>query len=113
MLNNINTIFQENITLIAKLDKAIYYFRKQQHDIALGIIMDSMDQIKHSIEAIIVDKDYFNLVSTDSVIEMLSAVLESLKKEDYILLADLLEMQMVSFLCGVQELIISKEDVGL
>ena len=112
MLNNINTIFQENITLIAKLDKAIYYLRKQQHDIALGIITDSMDQIKDSIEAIIVDKDYFNLVSTDSVIEMLSAVFQALKKEDYILLADLLEMQMVSFLCGVQELIISKEDVG-
>ena len=43
--------------------------------------------------------------------EMLGAILEAYRKENYILLADLLEMQMVSFLCGVQELIISKEEV--
>lgn len=112
MTNNIKDIFEQNIVLLVQLDKAIYHSRRQQHDIALGIIADSMDQIKHSIEAIITNKEYFNLVSTDSVIQMLSGVLDAIKKEDYILLADLLEMQMVSFLCGVQELIISKEEMG-
>lgn len=112
MTNNIRSIFQLNTTLITSLDKAVYYFHRQEHDIALGIVADSMDNIKHSIEAIIMDKDYFNLISTDSVIEMISNIFDALKKENYILLADLLDMQMVSFLCGVQEVIISKEEIG-
>lgn len=112
MTNKIRSIFQLNITLITSLDKAVYYFRRQEHDTALGIVADSMDNIKQSIEAIIMDKDYFNLISTDSVIEMISNVFNALKKENYILLADLLDMQMISFLCGVQELIISKEEIG-
>lgn len=111
MTDNIRKIFKRNIYLLGELDKAVFYFRKQQHDKALNIIADSMDHIKDTIEAIINDREYFKLVSTDSVLEMLSSVLESYKKENYVLLADLIEMQMVSFLCKVQELIISREEV--
>ncbi|NLO09322.1 MAG: motility associated factor glycosyltransferase family protein [Clostridiales bacterium] len=111
MTDKIKTIFYNNIDLLGQADKAIYYFREQRHDLALGIIADSMDLIRYSIEAIIDNKEYFNLVSTDSVMEMLSGVLEAYKMGDYILLADLLELQLVSFIIGVQELIISKEEV--
>lgn len=100
-----------NIKLLNKIDKAIHHFRNQQHDTALGILVDTMDLIRHSIEAIILDKDYFNLVSTDSVMEMLSGVLEAYKSRDYILLTDFLEFQLVSFIVGVQELIISREEI--
>lgn len=111
MTDNIRYIFNRNIHLIEQLDKAVYYFRKQHHDIALEIIADSMGIIKKSIEAIISDREYFNLVSTDSILEMLSSILEAYKKENYVLLADLFEMQMVSFLCRIQELIISREEI--
>jgi hypothetical protein len=43
--------------------------------------------------------------------EMLSGILEAYRMEDYILLADLLEFQLLSFIIGVQELIISKEEL--
>ena len=112
MTDNIRDIFEQNIVLLGQTDKAICYFRRQQHDIALGIIADAMDLIKHSIEAIINDREYFNLVSTDSVMEMLSGILDSYKKVDYILLADLLELQLVNFIIGVQELIIGKEEIS-
>lgn len=112
MTDNIKKVFDQNIVLLEQVDKAIYYFREQQLDLALGIIADSMSIIKDSIEAIITDREYFNLVSTDSVLEMLSSILEAYKKENYILLADLFEMQMVSFLCRIQELIISKEEIN-
>jgi hypothetical protein len=112
LTDNIRVIFDKNIVLLEQADKAIYYFREQQHAIALGIMADSMGLIRHSIEAIIKNKDYFNLVSTDSVMEMLSGILEAYKTEDYILLADLLELQLISFIIGVQELIISKEGVS-
>ena len=94
------------------MDKAIYYGRRQLHDIALGIVADSMGSIRHTIEAIITDREYFNLVSTDSVLEMLSSILDAYKTEDYILLIDLLELQLVNFLCGVQELIIGREELA-
>ena len=42
MTNNIRSIFQLNTTLITSLDKAVYYFRRQEHDIALGIIILSL-----------------------------------------------------------------------
>jgi len=108
----IKDIFECNIYLLEQSDKAVYYFRKQQHDKALGIIADSIGILKKTIEAIISDREYFNTVSPDSVLEMLSAILEAYKKENYILLADLFEMQMVTFLCRIQELIIGKEEIG-
>jgi hypothetical protein len=111
MTDNIKRIFEENIHLLDRVDKAICYFREQRHDLALGIIADSMDLIRHSIEGIISNKEYFHLVSTDSVMEMLSGVLKAYKMGDYVLLADLLELQLTSFIIGVQELIISKEEL--
>jgi hypothetical protein len=111
MTDNIKLIFTNNISLLEQADKAICYFREQRHDIALGIIADSMGLIRSSIEAVINNKEYFNLVSTDPVLDMLSGILEAYKTGDYILLADLLELQLISFIIGVQELIIGKEEL--
>ena len=40
---------------------------------------------------------------------VLEGLLETKKKKDYVLLADLFEMQLSAFICNVQELIINKE----
>jgi hypothetical protein len=109
--SNIMDIFNKNIMLLEKIDKSICYFREQQHDIALGIIADSMELIRHSIEAIITNREYLNLDEVESVNKMLGGILEAYRMGDYVLLADLLELQLVSFIIGVQELIISKEEV--
>lgn len=111
MKSNIMDIFNKNIMLLEKIDKSICYFREQQHDIALGIIADSMELIRHSIEAIITNREYLNLDEVESVNKMLGGILEAYRMGDYVLLADLLELQLVSFIIGVQELIISKEEV--
>ena len=111
MTDNIKGIFEHNILLLGETDKAVFYFRQQQYDKALGIVANFIDQIKYVVEAIITDRDYFNLVATEAVLEMLSKILDAKKNRDFILLADLLELQLLSFLCGVQELIISKEEI--
>lgn len=111
MTENIRSIFEQNIRLLKGLDIAIFYFRRQQYDKALNIVANSVGHMKYAVEAIITDREYFNLVSTDAVLDMLTGILNAQKKSDYILLADLLELQLVSFLCGVQELIISKEEI--
>lgn len=108
---NIRDIFDSNIMLLKSLDRANYYFRIQQYDKAVEIVADSMDCMKEALEAIVKDREYFHLVSTDSVMEMLTSILNAQQKRNYILLADLLELQLTSFLCGVQELIISREEI--
>ncbi|MDF2541084.1 MAG: hypothetical protein K0S47_802 [Herbinix sp.] len=111
MTENIKRIFDENIVLLGETDKAIQYFREQQYDKALSTLAHSMDQVKTIVEAIITDRSYFNLVETDAVIDMLQRILEAKKNRDYVLLADLLELQLGSFLNSVQELIIRKEEI--
>jgi hypothetical protein len=111
LLQSIRDIFEHNIRLLGGMDKAIYYFREQQCDKALGQMANSMDEVRLIIEAIITDREYFNLVDTESMLEMLTGILEAKKNKDFVLLADLLELQLINFLIGVQELIISKEEI--
>lgn len=111
MTDSIQNIFKQNIKLLGDMDRAVQYFREQHYDQALGILANSIDQIKVVIEAIITDREYFNLVATGSMLEMLTGILEANKHRDFILLADLLELQLINFLIGVQELIISKEEI--
>ncbi|MDD3172593.1 MAG: hypothetical protein PHF63_02795 [Herbinix sp.] len=111
MTESIQDIFEHNIKLIGDMEKAVYYFREQQYDKALYLLAHSIDQIKLVIEAIITNREYFNLVDTKSMLEMLTGILDSKKNKDFVLLADLLELQLINFLIGVQELIISKEEI--
>lgn len=111
MTESVRDIFGYNIKLLGDMDKAVYYFREQQYDKALSLVANSIDQIKSVIEAIITDRDYFNLVDTKSLLEMLTGILTAKKNKDFILMADLLELQLINFLIGVQELIISKEEI--
>lgn len=108
---NIRDIFDQNIVLLGDLDKVVTYFRKQEFEKGLGLIADTIDRVRSVIEAIIAEHDYFNLVSTEALLEMLKGLLEAKKNRDFILLADLLELQLINFLTGVQELIISKDEI--
>ena len=111
MTENIRDIFDQNIKLLGDMDKAVFYFREQQYDIALSIVADSLDHIKFVLEGIVTNREYFNLAATDALLEMLTGILEAKKNKDFILLADLLELQLINFLVGVQELIIGKEEI--
>lgn len=111
MKKSIKNIFDHNIKVLGEVDKAIFNFREQQYNKALGYIVHSFDEVRMIIEAIITDREYFNLVDTESMLEMLTGILEAKKNKDYVLLADLLELQLVNFLIGVQELIINKEEM--
>ncbi len=110
-MQNIRSIFEHNIRLLGDMDKAVYYFRRQQCNQALALLAGSVEEIKFIMEAIVTDREYFKLVDTKSMIDMFSGTIEAMKNGDYILLADLLELQLINFLIGVQELIISKEEI--
>lgn len=111
LVQSIRDIFELNTRLLGEMDKAVCYFREQQCDKALEHMANSIDEVKLCIEAIITNREYFNVVNTESMLEMLTGILEAKKNRDFVLLADLLELQLINFLIGVQELIISKEEI--
>lgn len=110
MTEQIKNIFRTNIELLDLVDKAIVYFREQDDETALELMQPVSEKMRYIVEGIISDKDYFELVSTDSLMEMVEGIVEASRQEDYVLLADLLELQLCTLLCNVQELIMKKEE---
>ena len=110
MRDNIRAIFEQNTELIRRTEIALQYYREQQYDKALGLTAQAIGQLRDISEAIFSDREYFAAVSDASVAEMLNGLLQTKKKKDYVLLADLFEMQLLTFLYSIQELILNKED---
>ena len=110
MTAEIKKLFQINVGLLEIVDKAIVYFREQNYPAALEFMPEVSGNMRLVIDGIIGNKEYFELVSTDSLMEMLEGIVEAGHSEDYVLLADLLELQLCTLLCNVQELVMKKED---
>ncbi|MDK2808564.1 MAG: hypothetical protein PWP24_1300, partial [Clostridiales bacterium] len=110
MKDKIRQVFDNNIELIEKVDKAVYYFREEVYDRALFYVVDSIDNINRLVKAFLEEEAYFSQVEENSVLSMIENILFAKKSKDYVLLADLLELQLSSFLCEIQELIIEKEE---
>lgn len=110
MNKNIQNIFIHNIELFNLVDKAIVYFREEHYDKALGFAAQAVNVLKTVTDAVVTDRDYFRIVQTESVTEMLEGIIETKRNKDYILLADLFEMQLLPFIGNVQELILKKEN---
>jgi len=109
--NSVQFIFDTSTGLIGVLGKAIIHFRKGAYDKALSIVAGCMGDVRVVSDAIIEDREYFELVSIDSILEMLSGIVEAQKNRDYVLLADLIDLQIINFLINVQEMIMGKEDL--
>lgn len=110
MLDTVHKIFEQNIELLTQTEKAIIYLREQEYEKALTIVADTAEYINYVADAIVQHREYFDLVSVESIMEMLEGILEAKRQRDFVLLADLLELQLVNFICSVQELIMKKED---
>lgn len=110
MTTEIKGLFQTNIELLELVDKAVLCFREQNYREALEYMPVVTEKMRAVVDGIIGDKEYFELVSTDSLMEMLEGIVAASRCEDYVLLADLLELQLSTLICNVQELIMQKED---
>lgn len=110
MTDHIMKIFQQNKELLAALNQAVILFRECDYEEALMLVADTAEGIRTATDAVLSEAQYFKNVSVESVTEMLSGIVEAKKNKDYILLADLLELQMVRFLCSIQTLIVERED---
>ena len=109
-MKKVREVFEDNIKLLGYIDRALIYCRQCRYDKALYMLAQTGDGINTICDAIVKDPDYYGKVSTDSISEMLSGILEARRKKDYVLLADLYEMQVISFIIGIQQIILNKED---
>ena len=106
---DIRRIFEINKELLGAVDRAVCMFRIGRYDKALEWVADTADEIHIVADAVMQDREYFDAISTDFVGEMLQNIVESTRTKDYTLLADLYDMQLATFICGVQEHILKKE----
>ena len=113
MLQTIKDIFFRNIDMLSYSDKAITYVRVQNYSRLFSCFTKLIDTAMMNINDILINKEYFNkstvLIDINYVDTMLKNLLKAHENKDYILLADLLEMQMKPFLFSLQEFIVSEE----
>jgi len=109
MQTDVRKIYEINKKLVGAVDRAVCLFRIGRYDKALKWVADTADDINIVADAVMQDREYFDNVPTGFVEGMLSSIVEATVAKDYCLLADIYEMQLSTFVCGVQELILGRE----
>ena len=103
METDIRKIFEINKELIGAVDRAVSFFRIGRYDKALEWVADTADEINAVADAVMQDREYFESIPIDCVSEKLENIVGATASKDYVLLADLYDIQLASFICTVQE----------
>lgn len=115
MPTDINIIFLKNITLINLADEVIFYLRSQNYDRGLRTAYRLINVLSNQIEMILLNTDYFNkeyvVVDHDETLSIVTNLCKAQESRDYILLADLYEIQLIPLLISIQEIIVNNGDV--
>ena len=110
---NPSTEYDKNMITINTVNEMVTCFRQQNYNRAERMCPDWSRSFSQTIEALFTNKDYFNrcgmIVDEQSVIVTMKEILQAQEQNDYILLADLLELQLLPFLYSVQEVIRQSE----
>ncbi len=106
MTNELQKLFRNNTILIDTIDKIVYYFHIQNYDKALRTSADfiaKLDGIMSLLQSII-DQERFELMNS-ILLELFSAQ----NSKDYVLEADLYELQLRRYLTDLQQDIVASE----
>lgn len=113
MVNSIKQIYYHNINILSMIDEVIYCLRSQNYRHALDQSIKIIDQTSHMLNQLFQSKEYFNneydMVHEETIICLLKGLLEAQDDNDYVLLADLYEIQFGPFILRLQEYIVSRE----
>lgn len=102
-------IIPGNITLLHLLTKAIQYLRKQEYLYAMRNTREVIDYFQTLIPLYLQYKDEINslcqtdIISEASLLMTLQELLETQQKQDYVYLADILELRIMPFIISMQE----------
>lgn len=102
-------IYGTNIQLQSIIQNIIYACHTQNYDRVVRTFTDMTNRLMSVLESVFEDVSFYNqeleLVNPEGVSASLQDILAAQENKDYVLLADLLELQMVPFLQSLQEAI--------
>ncbi len=114
MKESMKQTFQLNIDIINYSYKTINCLRKQNYYKGMQYSSKAIDTIMKNLNNLMADQDYFNqqydLFNIAYVNQMLGSLMDAQENKDYVLVADLYDLQLIPFLIRIQEYIVSKED---
>lgn len=117
MKYKIKYICGQNIQLLNYINKLVYYFRSQNYDYALRLTSETINLLTPYLEVLKEYQSYFNanniIYDMESIMEIFNGILIAQENKDYILLADLYELQIIPLLTKLQEILTCKEGFAL
>lgn len=100
-------IYNTNVQLQAIIEQIIYACHTQNYDRVVRTFTDLTNNLMLVLESVFSDIDFYNqemdIVSPEGVNASLQDILIAQEDRDYVLLADLLELQLLPFLQSLQE----------
>ncbi|MFA9376880.1 MAG: motility associated factor glycosyltransferase family protein [Lachnotalea sp.] len=110
-------IYNNNKDIITTIKSSVNDFRRQNYYRGQSSFIKIIDQLRVNVSEVINYKSYFNerIVTVDEIyiMEVIENITNAQNHSDYILLSDLLELQLMPLLIQWQEIIMLKENVLL
>ena len=102
-------IYGTNVELQSIIEHIVYSCHTQNYDRVVRTFTDLTNNLMQVLEAVFADIDFYNqemdIVNPIGVNASLQDILTAQENKDYVLLADLLELQLIPFLQSLQEAI--------
>lgn len=116
MIKLIREVYNEISELLYRTELVTYYFRRNNYDKALRISRTIIENISSLLNEVISGDTYLNNYIIETQVNfhmMFENIMVAQETKDYILLADLYQLQLMNWLKGMQEIIISNEEIIL
>lgn len=112
MEEEIKKILGQNRDLIWKVERTIHYFRRQNYDIALRQMTEVLQILSEMLPKYIANASFFKAQDesfrAEEIMQIVTELFEAQKSEDYILLADFYQMNLLPVLYKIQGIIMEK-----
>lgn len=110
-------IYETNIQLQNVISEIVFYCHIQNQDKVVRTFTDMTAMLMNVLDAVFADMDFYNremeLVNPDGISASLQDIMTAQANKDYVLLGDLLQLQLLPFIGSLQEAIRCYEPAGL
>ncbi|MCX7920738.1 MAG: hypothetical protein N3B21_01755 [Clostridia bacterium] len=117
MLEAIHEVLRYNLKLIPAIENTVEHFRAQREDQALSLLVQIVEGLNWEFEVIFMIKGVLQEtdinIDQEKTLGILSEMTGALESQDYVLIADLFEYEILPFLKEFQEKMGNRGDVNL
>lgn len=117
MLTRTDEVLENNCLVIEMLDNIVLYFRQQNFDKGIRkfeILINKLEKLIANYDLVITKLDNYDTNNNEeTLLNILNNILQTQENRDYVLLSDLLELQLRPFVIKIQEWIITELDYNL